>query len=87
MKKTIERAVILSERPEVGPDDLRLAAPTLEASTGDGEEACDTLELDDLEKKAVRKALSKHGGNVGQAANELGISRRALYRRIEKYGL
>ncbi|PSQ71614.1 MAG: hypothetical protein BRD26_03495, partial [Bacteroidetes bacterium QH_1_64_81] len=33
------------------------------------------------------KALSKHGGNVSQAAEALGISRRALYRRIEKYGL
>ncbi|CBH24849.1 sigma-54-dependent transcriptional regulator [Salinibacter ruber] len=87
LKHTIERAVILSESPQIGPDDLRFSAPSLEASTGDGEEAFDTLDLDDLEQKAVRKALSKHGGNVSQAANELGISRRALYRRIEKYGL
>lgn len=87
LKHTIERAVILSESPQIGPDDLRFSAPSPEASTGDGEEAFDTLDLDDLEQKAVRKALSKHGGNVSQAANELGISRRALYRRIEKYGL
>ena len=87
LKHTVERAVILSESPQIEPDDLRFSAPPRDASTGDGEETFSTLDLDDLEQKAVRKALSKHGGNVSQAADELGISRRALYRRIEKYGL
>ena len=86
LKHTIERAVILSESTEIAPDDLRFSAPSPE-STSDADASFDTLNLDDLEQKAVRKALSKHGGNVSQAAKALGISRRALYRRIEKYGL
>ncbi|WP_263788539.1 sigma-54-dependent transcriptional regulator [Salinibacter grassmerensis] len=87
LRHTVERAVILSESAQIEPGDLRFSAPSRDASSGDGEGAFNTLDLDDLEQKAVRKALSKHGGNVSQAADELGISRRALYRRIEKYGL
>lgn len=86
LKHTVERAVILSESPRIAPDDLRFSAPAPDSSS-DADASFDTLNLNDLEQKAVRKALSKHGGNVSQAAEELGISRRALYRRIEKYGL
>ncbi len=86
LKHTIERAVILSESAEIAPSDLRFSAPSPDSSSDD-DASLDTLNLDDLEQTAVRKALSKHGGNVSQAAEELGISRRALYRRIEKYGL
>ena len=71
LKHTVERAVILSETSGIGPDDLRFSAPAAEVSSA----------TDDSQ------ALSKHGGNVSRAADELGISRRALYRRIEKYGL
>jgi len=85
LKHTIERAVILSDDVHIGPDDLQFSAPAPDSSDADA--SLDTLDLDDLEKTAVRQALSKHGGNVSRAANELGISRRALYRRIEKYGL
>jgi len=86
LKHTVERAVILSESARVTPDDLRFSAPSPESSD-QSDSDLDTLNLDDLEQTAVRQALSKHGGNVSQAAAELGISRRALYRRIEKYGL
>ncbi len=85
LKHTIERAVILSDDPRIAPHDLRFSAPSPDSS--DADESFNTLDLNDLEQKAIRQALSKHGGNVSQAAEELGISRRALYRRIEKYGL
>ena len=85
LKHTVERAVILSEADRIGPDDLRFSAPSPENASGDAR--LETLDLDQLEQAAVRQALSKHGGNVSEAARELGISRRALYRRIEKYGL
>ena len=68
------------------PDDLSFSAP-MQAPASDREMGLDTLNLDDIEQAAVRKALSKHGGNISRAADELGISRKALYRRIEKYGL
>jgi DNA-binding NtrC family response regulator len=85
---TVERAVILSDDAHIAPDDLRFSAPAPDGSDSSAtDEDLDTLNLNDLEQAAVRQALSKHGGNVSKAADELGISRRALYRRIEKYGL
>jgi DNA-binding NtrC family response regulator len=88
LKHTVERAVILSDDAHIAPDDLRFSAPAPDGADASAtDEDLDTLNLNDLEQAAVRQALSKHGGNVSKAADELGISRRALYRRIEKYGL
>ena len=47
----------------------------------------DKLNLDGIEKAAIQKALLKHDGNITHAAKELGLTRTALYRRLEKYGL
>lgn len=47
----------------------------------------DLLNLEKLEEWAIRKAIAKHGGNVSHAAEELGLSRGALYRRMETYGI
>lgn len=84
LRHTIERAVIMSEGDRLTPDDLTFSAP-MEVPNDDL--SANTLNLDAIEQAAVRKALSKHGGNISRAAQELGISRKALYRRIEKYGL
>ena len=43
--------------------------------------------LDDLEREAIRRALADHGGNISKAAAALGVTRPALYRKIEKHGL
>jgi DNA-binding NtrC family response regulator len=91
LRHTIERAVILGESETLAPEDFALSAAR-QSSVGGGEGngntlAPESLALGDIEKAAVRKALSRHGGNVSQAAEALGISRKALYRRIEKYGL
>jgi transcriptional regulator of acetoin/glycerol metabolism len=40
-----------------------------------------------VERLLIRKALERHGGNVSQAAKALGLSRSALYRRLQQYGL
>jgi transcriptional regulator of acetoin/glycerol metabolism len=45
------------------------------------------LNLDEVEKAAIAKALQMHGGNISKAADELGLTRASLYRRMEKYGL
>ena len=47
----------------------------------------DNYNLEEVEKQAINKALSKHKGNVSKAADELGITRQSLYRRMEKHGL
>ncbi len=43
--------------------------------------------LDDLEREAIRQALAAHAGNISKAAEALGVTRPALYRKIEKHGL
>ena len=77
----IERAVLLGSGERVGLSDLRLEPP------GDSGPALERMTLDDAERVLVRNALDRCGGNVNQAAEELGVSRSALYRRLEKYGL
>lgn len=47
----------------------------------------DALKLDAVERSAIERALTRHGGNISVAATALGLSRAALYRRIAKYGL
>ena len=86
LKHTMERAVIMAEDAVLNPSDIVFSAPNAPRPSS-GSLGVDTLNLDDIEQAAVRKALSKHGGNISRAADELGISRKALYRRIEKYGL
>ncbi|MEP6491376.1 MAG: sigma-54 dependent transcriptional regulator [bacterium] len=77
----VERAVLLAQGDQVRAVDLGLRmtsspAPRLE-----------DLPLEDVEKMLIQKALSRYEGNVSRAAQALGLSRSALYRRIASYGL
>lgn len=85
LRNTLERAVILSDHEALQPTDFMLSAP-LQKHTSESDSP-NNLDLEDLERNTIRKALSKHGGNISRAAEELGLTRRSLYRRIEKYGL
>ncbi len=76
----IERAVLMARGKIIGPADLRLEAP---GPISDRR----AMTLEALEHEAIRAALARHGGNVVAAADELGMSRSALYRRMEKFGL
>jgi two-component system, NtrC family, response regulator HydG len=82
LQHALERAVILCDETTLGPADFA----SLEKQSA-SEFMFEALNLEKLEEWAVRKALAKHGGNVTQAAEELGLSRGALYRRIEQYGI
>ena len=77
----VERAVLLAQGDVVHAGDLALE-PT---SSGGGR--LDELTLEEVEKVLIQKALSRFGGNVSQAAKQLGLSRSALYRRLQTYGL
>jgi DNA-binding NtrC family response regulator len=83
LQHTIERAVIMSDSTVLQPNDFLF--PSREGK-GEGL-AVDDYNLEDLEKLAIRKAIRKHGGNISKAAEELGLTRASLYRRMEKYGL
>jgi DNA-binding NtrC family response regulator len=78
---TIERAVLLVDGPEIRISDLALAPPA------DSAARLDQLTLEEVEKLLVQKALGRTGGNVSEAAKALGLSRSAMYRRLERYGL
>jgi len=84
LKHSIERSVILCEGNSLKPTDLFLKSPQTKNSE---EEEFDTYNLDDIEKRIIRKALLKYEGNISKAANELGLTRTSLYRRMEKHGL
>jgi DNA-binding NtrC family response regulator len=84
LQHAVERAVIMSDGDVLQPADFFLSSAVL--SSGGGV-TIDRFKLDEVEKTVVRKALAKHNGNISQAAKELGLTRAALYRRIEKHGL
>jgi DNA-binding NtrC family response regulator len=81
LEHTLERAVLMCRGQEIQPADLGLNL--LRAQV----QSLDDLSLESVEALLVRKALQRFQGNVSQAAEALGLSRGALYRRMEKYGL
>lgn len=74
----LERSVILSN-----DNKLQLLIPQLEEQ----ESTIVNLNIEEMEEVLIRKALRKHTGNISLAAEDLGLSRAALYRRMEKFGL
>jgi DNA-binding NtrC family response regulator len=80
LSHVIERAVLMAAGKSINAADLRLSAP---GAVGDRK----PMTLDAVEQEAIRAALARHSGNVVAAADELGMSRSALYRRMEKFGL
>jgi len=78
---SVERAVLLSETDQVRASDLGLR-PTRETAL-----RLDDMELEEVEKALIQKALARYGGNVSHASKALGLSRSALYRRLQKYSL
>lgn len=80
LQHAVERAVILSDQPELQPEDFRLG--TVAASSVDSPKT-----LNENERNFIKQALDRHQGNITQTAKELGITRTALYRRLEKFGL
>ena len=83
LQHAIERAIILSDSEVLQPADFLFPAEEGKVSPLLAEE----LNLGKIENLAIHRALSKHGGNISQAAKELGLSRAALYRRLQKHDL
>lgn len=81
MENKIERAVILCENNKITIADLDLETITAY------EENPDDIQLSSVEKAAVEKALLKNNNNISKTAEELGLSRGSLYRRLEKYNI
>jgi DNA-binding NtrC family response regulator len=82
LQHAVERAVIMAKGDKLQPEDFffRDSGPNSELELP-------TMNLDDMEKQMIMKALQKYHGNITEAAAELGLTRASLYRRLEKYQL
>ena len=78
----VERAVLMARGSEVREADLGLQGAGPEAPR-----QLDDMSLEEVEAFLIKKALQRHGGSVSRAAEALGLSRSALYRRLQRYGL
>jgi len=85
LRHAAERAVIMAEGDRYRTDDFPL--PRRGRAGAVAPDTSDTLNLDQLEKQMIERALRMHHFNISLAASELGLSRGALYRRMEKHGL
>jgi DNA-binding NtrC family response regulator len=82
LEHAVERAVLMATGDTIRVADLGLRPP----SSGGGA-SLDELSLEEVERILIRKALDRYAGNVSQAAEALGLSRSALYRRFRRHGL
>ncbi len=83
LRHAIERAIILSESDELRPEDFRFSDSS-DLSESDENTG---LNIEQMERKLILKALQLHKGNITKAAEDLGLTRAALYRRLDKFGL
>ena len=80
----VERGVLMARGERVSAPDLGLEPA---AGGAGGLARLEDLPLEEVERVLIQKALQRYEGNVSQAAHALGLSRSALYRRLEKHGL
>ena len=78
LEHSIEREIILSDSSKI---QLKFDSSKPENET------VSSLNLEEMEEKLIKNALKKYQGNISAAADALGLSRAALYRRMEKFGL
>ncbi len=81
LQHALERAVIMADSNVLQESDF------LFSRKGNDAAEADTLKLNEVERAAVVKAIQLHNGNISKAAEELGLTRASLYRRMEKYGV
>jgi DNA-binding NtrC family response regulator len=81
LNHVIERAVLMAQDSQIKPADLALR------SGRDVSPRLEDMSIEEVEAFLIKKALARYNGNVSHAANALGLSRSALYRRLQRYGL
>jgi DNA-binding NtrC family response regulator len=81
LNHVIERAVLMAQDSQIKPADLALR------SGREGSPRLEDMSIEEVEAFLIKKALARHNGNVSHAANALGLSRSALYRRLQRYGM
>ncbi len=88
LKHVIERTVLMSNKDALEKEDFSLSLQMQQEESGkDGLPAVGSMTLDDMERAMIEKALRFYEGNITKVAEALGLSRAALYRRFEKFGI
>jgi DNA-binding NtrC family response regulator len=83
----VERGVLMARGERVDQAALGLVGGTGPGGAGDRASRLEEMPLEEVERVLIRKALDRFDGNVSRAASFLGLSRSALYRRLDKYDL
>ncbi|MGN0021769.1 MAG: sigma-54-dependent transcriptional regulator [Sphingobacterium hotanense] len=87
LQYSIERAVIMSDQTSLRAEDILFSpiesVPEATSSSTD----FSSHNLEEMERKAIKSAIERYNGNISKAAKDLGLTRAALYRRLEKYNL
>ncbi|WP_324671278.1 sigma-54 dependent transcriptional regulator [Hymenobacter sp. GOD-10R] len=89
LKNLVERAVLVSGKDELGPEDFQAQAQRSTAKAPEPGElpAVGLMTLDEMEAQMIRKTVDFYSGNLSRVAKALGLSRGALYRRLEKFNI
>ena len=89
LKNLVERAVLVSGQEELGPEDFQANASQSpsKSATQSPLPSPGTMTLEELEAQMIRQSLTHYAGNISRVAKSLGLSRGALYRRLEKHGI
>ena len=82
LKNFVERTILVSQQPEV---DFKNQYVEIAVKTGGHDTSVHSLE--EIEKQMILRALELYGGNLSKVATDLGLSRQAVYRRLEKYAI
>ncbi|NJK84499.1 MAG: sigma-54-dependent Fis family transcriptional regulator, partial [Saprospiraceae bacterium] len=84
LKNLVERTVLMSLHDELTVDDFKQHYQT--AINPNVNSAFEQISLEEMERKMIQKAMDFHHYNVSQAAKALGLTRSAMYRRLQKFG-
>lgn len=87
LKNLVERTILVSGKTVLDTADFEVHCVDTSSSKSTIPSSLEGLTLDELEKQTILRSLEAHGGNLSHVATALGISRAALYRRLEKYGI
>jgi len=82
LQHALERSVIMNETGQLDVSDFKFLS-----GENNNRASFDNYNLEEVETWAIKSAIKKHNGNISHAARELGLSRGALYRRMERYGI
>jgi DNA-binding NtrC family response regulator len=87
LSQLVERTVLICDKPELEVGDLRYSFEMETMAARDRLPEVGSMSLDEMEKAMIVRALEYHDGHISRAAKSLGLSRPAIYRRMEKYGI